>query len=328
MTKKLQAWIDEIDANARAKDPVHMSLVPKPIVHVEINDDINAFVTAIPVCFDNVSIRFDGSRNSGKRDPKKFLALFEDGQFMGGVPTSGHTPLNAPECRHVTLTKPELQERLDYLKTVNDDCVLSAGDAVNGQFEVIADKGCVLTGSLENAAGASVLAMIATSRHVTVLSGLLHAMGEAEMVSVLAHELGHYYRPHVAAGSVNYNFVYDASSWNPDKRPTRQAGTDAMVKDGSEHRASFAVLQARIKDLNENVPASALNKVEGSAFHPMTLPVLYSLIQLYSTSGIGDCLSALEAKTALSDALKKSEISDAALVPYYKQGAVSRGGRI
>ena len=305
VTTRLQSWIDELDAMVRSKDPERMAMVPKPIIHVEITDDVNAFVTAIPVCFDNVSLRFHGSQNSGTRASEKFLALFDDGHFYGGSSPEGQSPAQSRECRHTKITLAELSDRLETLNAVNTSCQLTA-KAISGassggrevdQFEVVANKGCVVTGSLENASGAGILALMATSRHVTIFSGLLATLGEAETVSVLAHELGHYYRPHISSGNGQYNFAYDASGFNPSVRPTEKSGTTQLRDSGNQSRSIFGVMQARISDLLDNIPASSLIEIEGATLHPVTYPTLHELVSMYSTSSVKSC----------EDAAKKQE---------------------
>jgi Zn-dependent protease with chaperone function len=309
VTKRLQAWIDELDSVIRTQDPERMAMVPKPTIHIEITDDVNAFVTAIPVCFDNVSLRFNGSQNSGTRASEKFLALFEDGHFYGGPSLDGQSPDQSKECRHSKISLAELRERLDTLNAVNRDCQLSAktlsgasaAEDEQAQYEVIANKGCVVTGSLENASGASVLAFMATSRHVTIFSGLIRSLGEAETVSVLAHELGHYYRPHIASGDGHYNFAYDASGFNPSARPNEKSGTSQLRDSGNKSRSIFGVMQARVSDLLENIPATALSDIEEAKLHPVSYPTLHELVSMYSTSSAASCDDAAKMQERLTN---------------------------
>jgi Zn-dependent protease with chaperone function len=319
VTKRLQKWIDELDAIVRSKDSERLTMVPKPIIHVEVTDDVNAFVTAIPVCFDNVQLRFDGSQNSGSRAPNKFLAVFDDGHFYGGSALEGQTPEQSTECRHEKLKLEELRERIATLNSVNDKCHLKVKTGSDDKFEVIANKNCVATGSLENSAGAGIFALMATSRHVTIFSGLLKVLGEAEAVSVLAHELGHYYRPHISSGTTGYNFAYDASGFNPSVRPTEKPGTQSLRQNGNQSRSSFGVMQARISDLSANVPASALFDVDGAALHPVTYPTLHTLVGLYSTSSVTVCEDAAKAQESL--ATKGVFDFDGLAIPFHKLDA-------
>jgi Zn-dependent protease with chaperone function len=293
LTKRLQAWIDELDALVRAQDPVRMAMVPKPVIHVEVVDEANAFVTAIPVCYDNVSLRFDGTKYSGIRNRSKFLAVYDDGQFYGGVASDGETPAQSKDCRHATISMAELTDRVQTLNAVHTSCRLTPRSLANGQLEVVAGQGCFVSGSLENAEGAAIFATMATSRHVTIFSGLLKQLGEAETVSVLAHELGHYYRPHISSGNAAYNFAYDLSGFNPSSRPVEKAGTADLRQAGEETRATFGVMGSRVTDLTTNVPESALQVVDGLTLHQVTLATVSELIQLYSTSSAFECETAM-----------------------------------
>ena len=295
MTKRLQAWITELDSHIRAEHPAKMAQVPSPIVHVEVTSDINAFVTAIPVCYDNVKLTFNGSQNSGARDGSQYLAIINDGVFFGGAAGVGQSPTEMPDCRHTKLTLAELNERLDFLNESHKDCKVTLKPGVDhsgNTFEVLASKNCVLTGDLENASGASVLGMMATSRHVTVFTGILGIMGEEAIIAVLAHELGHYYRPHVGSGNVHYNFAYDASGVNPDKRPVSKAGSEEVVGQVGVVNSSFMVSGSRLSNLHHNVPKAALHEVAGSEFHPTMLPVLKELMILYSSTSNLACIEA------------------------------------
>ncbi len=304
MTKRLQAWVTELDSHIRAEHPAEMAQVPSPIVHVEVTSGVNAFVTAIPVCYDNVQLTFDGSQNSGSRDGSNFVAIINDGAFYGGSAGVGQSPTEIPDCRHTTLTLAELNERLDFLNGAHKDCKVTLRPGVDhsgNTFEVLASRNCVLTGDLENRSGAAVLGMMATSRHVTVFTGILGIMGEEAIIAVLAHELGHYYRPHIGSGNVHYNFAYDASGVNPDKRPVPKAGSDAVVGQVDVVNSSFMVSGSRLSNLQANVPKAALHEVPGSEFHPTMLPVLKELMILYSSTPAPACLEASTLGASLED---------------------------
>jgi hypothetical protein len=295
MTKRLQAWITELDTHIRAEHPTEMAQVPSPIVHVEVTSDINAFVTAIPVCYDNVKLTFDGSQNSGSRDGSQNVAIINDGAFMGGASAVGQSPTEMPDCRHTKLTLAELNERLDFLNGTHKDCkvTLKPGVDLSGSaFEVLASKNCLLTGDLENTSGAAVLGMLATSRHVTVFTGILGIMSEEAIIAVLAHELGHYYRPHIGSGNVHYNFAYDASGVNPNKRPDPKAGNEDIAFQVDAVNSSYMVSGSRLSNLQHNVPKEALHAVSGSEFHPTMLPVLKELMILYSSTSNVACVEA------------------------------------
>jgi hypothetical protein len=52
MAQRLQFWLDQMDANLRAKVPDAMKNTPRPRIILRKNSDPNAWVTFMPVAFD------------------------------------------------------------------------------------------------------------------------------------------------------------------------------------------------------------------------------------------------------------------------------------
>jgi hypothetical protein len=118
---------------------------------------------------------------------------------------------------------------------------------------------------------------------------MLSLMPEEGIVSILAHELGHYYRPHISSGDVNYNFVYDASTFNPPSRAVAKEGTEEIKQFGQANRARYEIARSRFKNLLQNIPATAIVKVDGMGLHPVTFAAAAQLVTFYQTDLTTSC---------------------------------------
>ena len=95
---------------------------------------------------------------------------------------------------------------------------------------VVGDK-CEVDPALSAVAGADGLVLLQTANHVTVHSGIVTIMSESAFVSVLAHELGHYYRSHPTANDDAYGYFYTQQSKNVAKKPSPESQLEQLGKD-------------------------------------------------------------------------------------------------
>jgi hypothetical protein len=179
---RLQAWADRIDTIvvARAREQSVPHLAPHPIVHVVKGGGINAWAAGA---------LFATGASFG-REPG-FVYLSTAGLWMADEMAAIGASLNGRPAAW-----PSNRTLLDAWSAASPTCDLSEA----GPDQLISER-CV-------AHGTAVLA--AQTPHVYMTSDLLSRVDETAALSVLAHELGHYYRAHASSLTVGqYDFWYD-----------------------------------------------------------------------------------------------------------------------
>ncbi len=192
---RAQYWLDKIDAMLRDahKD---MKNIPKPEAVVIDSKDVNAFVASVPICID---LSFKG--NSGK-DVK--AVAFRRNEMKIEEFTK--------ECMPSNMDAKDQKEFLTWWVKSFDGCDLK----VDNSGVTAAGAGCEKYGAIGSA---SQIVLFQTSSKVGFFSDIFSRMTEGEFVSVIAHELGHYYKSHISSASHDYNFFYTMNANHPAGRP-------------------------------------------------------------------------------------------------------------
>lgn len=197
MAKRLQLWVDRMDAALRQKLPDAMRGTPKPRVILRKSDDTNAWVTRIPVAW-NVKARAtrpapaDGEAPAASPAP---LFLIEN---------NGN--ISPPGSMGVLWRAHDAEALRQFVKFHNDGfskCRLSLEEDT-----VVFGEGCSASGAFESDQ-AEAVGLYTMSKWVTVTTGFVAQMGSEERVlATIAHELGHYYRAHGAQPVDLLNYFY------------------------------------------------------------------------------------------------------------------------
>ncbi|WP_176736636.1 M48 family metalloprotease [Oligoflexus tunisiensis] len=200
--QKLQGWLDRMDAALRARYPDQLRWAPKPQAKVLNQPEVNAMVSAVPACLD-FALRFEGS--SGPAANSVLLdRRVRDMKVFGDF------------CIETDLTHDQQKSLLSWWLQPYRGCTIRFEEQT-----VIAEKGCdfYLAAGPGSIGSASKLMVAQTSSIVWVNSGLLQQLDEHEVVSVLAHELSHYYMSHGNADPGLYYFFYQLGPHNSQQKP-------------------------------------------------------------------------------------------------------------
>ena len=214
LTKRAQYWLDKIDDTLRTAHPDALVNVPKPRAKVVSSEVTNAFVAPVPVCYDT-GMRLN---DDGEGAVAALVVNMNDGSLE-----------SFPEVSSIGCVQPKSQDDLTaFFKAFNargGDCQFELTGSV-----VAAGKACKRDADLERVTSAERVVLLQTSNHVTVFTPIIQMMPEADFVSVVAHELGHYYRSHGTAPEQDYGFFYKLDAANPDRRPTPEAAAEPIGK--------------------------------------------------------------------------------------------------
>jgi hypothetical protein len=207
LSRRMAFWVDTLDAALRAQLPKEFSGVPSPKVILGADPFPNAFCRGIPVRW-AIPARAD------------YAEYAQPGQ----IPTFFLMPTGAVmDLRFTgmgTLDRPATAESIaQYVSAFNRDsasCKLSGRDgSIRFDVDCYTETLPVLS--------ATSFAFIATSRFITLSVGLLATLSEEEVVAVLAHELGHYYRGHNTLASDRLNYFYELGDASNGDVPTPAA---------------------------------------------------------------------------------------------------------
>jgi hypothetical protein len=249
LTKRLQFWADAIDARVRAASPISSAAAPKPRPRVLASDRLNAWVASLPRCIHaKTSITFGEAGADAERFPITVLEPNRVGPLTSGP--RGDFPVGtvtAGTCYETPLSS-SAAEYARWLEESGAPCKVSFA---SGTLRVTGGEGCTRAGG---AAASKEAAQFAASSVIAFTSKLVAGFSEAEMVAVLAHELGHYYRSHATSGW-KYDYFY-VQEENP--RPGRPvpvedsarllAVREAIAKEkasAAQKEAFYAELKAR-----------------------------------------------------------------------------------
>ncbi len=204
---RLQAWVDKLDQNLR--DMPGFSNVPAPKVVIKQDESPNAFVTPVPTCLD-VPVYVEGSGDAEETVPGvAFLSPY------GGV---SYIP-DLSSCVHRSLAEEEVPAFLDWLNKDTSLCQMTYEKEKAAFF--VAEGDCKIHPSLSIIGKVSTLGYLSSSNQVIVHSSLIEKFEEEPLVTVLAHELAHYYRAHAASKmeEPEFDFFYSMGEKNKDHRP-------------------------------------------------------------------------------------------------------------
>jgi Zn-dependent protease with chaperone function len=226
LTTRLQAWANAIHAvvSVDVKSATGKDLVtPRPIVVIVPAKQANGWVSGIPACLtDKADLSSLGLKSRLPRTAA--LAFLEYGKVREAYRIFGGPP---PRCVDPKNWPPSKAPFLKFFESLGAQCKVSnlgAGIAVNG-------TGCELVEPSTGPTEASQLTMYVPSPfiHITTAAVALAETEEA-IASVIAHELGHYYRSHaVAELAMNkFNYWYQQTAIPKPQTPAPLADSAAL----------------------------------------------------------------------------------------------------
>lgn len=237
LSKRVDFWIQKIDSVLRKKYPDQLKMVPVPYGVVVKNDNPrspgNAWISPVIQCFPQGTAIAD----SAKYEPVNNFTV--RGGEVSTVPNCFFQP------------KPDSDKLNEIIQFVNKkngpECLLA-----KKANSVEIGKGCRPRG-LEKAGPANHLGVYSTGNFVSVSADFLtHFPNEHEFVSILAHELAHYYKSHSTILDTEYNYYYFQNEKSNLVKPPRSDEAEKLAK------TVTATKWTSLRDMEGQVYASEL----------------------------------------------------------------------
>lgn len=200
-----QHWIDGIDARLRRDFPDDLAATPRPKVALIRTANPNAFISSDFGCVAYPTRATDSGLNSLSGNEPGIIFMSDFGPIV--YPLSDLAPLKI-SCD--SGSSEMIEGYLDYFNSKSKTgCVFEkSAKSANGAADV---SGCELvSGNPEKEVDHIVgLLMARVNPFVNLNLGLFDLIeDEQAYISILAHELGHYYRSHSNAVDSEYNYTY------------------------------------------------------------------------------------------------------------------------
>lgn len=260
MAQRLQAWSDAIHQRVIAVDP-KLASAPKPLIKLIRSNEKNGYVFAASVCGDTPVTVLPRNANAVGLPP-----TITNQRFKTGVAGSEDDCLKVHKSIH--------DQKLFLEWSLRDQKGCSV--AIKDNSLVLSSECALLANDLpflyKGYAGSS------TAQIVTLYSGLVKDIPEDEVVGILAHELGHFYRAHAATNdtSPEYRYFYRSEQDNPKSKPVAVAEGDPLLE---------MVKEIEIYKYIDSA------KIEGQKIHSIFYSMFYniSMNNGFETSGcLGD----------------------------------------
>lgn len=220
LTVRAQHWLDIFDANYRSRHANEMAGIPHPRARVVKTSNVNAFVSSVFSCFVGpVSIQ-------GRETVENAEAAFLDFGSGGAIALTAdqvEQELGDLPCRAWNGKFTEAATMASAFNRQNPTCEMR----VTGRGETITRIDFI--GQCGSQAQANRLIVNQVSDIVHFFTGIFSEFTEEQFSSVVAHELGHYYRSHGMEPNSAFNYFYRLSEQNPDHRPERDPAFDSMI---------------------------------------------------------------------------------------------------
>jgi len=277
LTARSRFWADKMDVLMRAKYPqLDEANVPKPRIFVAADRDANAQSVSLPVCLDNVSISW-GGQNTDRQLMEPLAFLSADGRVdtTKVVMPSGVLVDASEICSHQEIPASELNFLVGEILNKNyDQCSYSVNDKGNQNFEILANDQCQISEIIAKSHGANKVMIALTSDQIILNTGLFVGMqSEAEVVGVIAHELGHFYFGHSFTPDVNYFQTYFLTApFLPV--PLQDKNLKSFGEDLRKTMLKMDLLASQVEYLTTQIPEGILAEVPGQKYHTGVLQLI------------------------------------------------------
>lgn len=273
LTVWTQRWVDRIDAKLRADHAAILVNTPKPIAKVIKQSSANAFVAPVPVCY-NIKVKLKNGTPVPSNTADNVYLDASNGEF-----SSWPAQYNCIAGSNVTS---EIKSFVANYNAASSGCkfTLDNSNTLEGNSQ------CGRSDDIGSIVVAKNLVLLQTANYVTVHTGIFALMSEEALISVIAHELGHYYRAHVAGAMSEFDFFYTMARNNISVRPKAELDKKQM---GDNAIAASTLLNG--SDANTNISGqnirpelymaigTAITKVCASASCPAACKTADTLIK-------------------------------------------------
>lgn len=229
LSQRLQYWIDQMHAEVLKLKPQLKNVVPKPSILVLPDRIPNAFVTGIPVCLDapvDFSTLAGPTIPSGTATEVNEVVLEFDRVQSPYIDIMSFRPKN---CIDAPLGK-NVAAFVSYFNRSQSVCRLE----YKGGKILVTGTACgrdVVATTAKKASFTPSASLIVVS---TPMFNLVKT--EPQLVSIIAHELGHYYRAHGVLSQIkgNYDYFFVEEATRAPHKPTAVADTVSLQQQASE----------------------------------------------------------------------------------------------
>lgn len=271
---RLQGWADRLDQALRRRYPGQLDHIPSPKLRILQSEEMNAYVTWLPVCFDNVVVRMgsDVAPVAGHA-----------ASYFWGVIGEPKAPDGTLLCRHSQATAADVLAHVNNVNNTDRRCKLAFTRSSETTFEIQPGAGCLVDPDLAKLGAVAAFAALPTSDNITFLTGLLRGFNEGESVAALYHELGHYYRGHLTGPAGRYDYLYHLAGHNPATAPLE--ADDLAAANAALHQAQRASqnLRLQVAAARQQVPRRIFAPVAPEQqYHTAMFKPVWSLVARFA----------------------------------------------
>lgn len=231
VTKRIQAWVDELDRAFRESASQHGRhiLAPKPTVIIENDPIVNAGVRFVTACLET-PIRVEKFSANGPQQPerKKLVVQWYDASLY-------------------TESFPKCQPRLGWGANYSIVPIDLSKETLVGVFErlgriipgcnykwdnktIVLARSCLRNKFNDQDEFDGLVVPLAMDWFI-VKKGLLQSLNEEQIVWVLSHELAHYYLAHGLTQNKDYGFLYEIEKQIGPGRPKLASSQQSLMQE-------------------------------------------------------------------------------------------------
>jgi hypothetical protein len=210
--QRLDQWVRTLDSELRLRFPEKLAPVPTPVTQVVMSPVPNAFVAPVQVCYD-IPVFTDVS-GAEQEDPTvtDSALLLSSGILL--------PPMRNSQCLPKKASDGFVSRYVKSFNKNSNKCQLKAVATADGEKGIALGSGCSIHPRLLLVDKIKKLTVLPTAGLVNIISGIIPMLTEQEMIAVIAHELGHYYKVHVDHGvESTYDFFYTLQKENASHKP-------------------------------------------------------------------------------------------------------------
>jgi hypothetical protein len=214
--QRLDRWVRAIDSELRNRFPEKLEPVPTPTTQVVMSPVPNAFVAPVQVCYDiPVFTDVSGAEQENPTVIESAL-LLSSGVLL--------PPRRNSQCLPKKASNGFISQYVKSFNKANNKCQLQAIATADGEKGIALGSSCSIHPHLMAVDKIKKLMVLPTAGLVNIISGIIPMLTEEEMIAVIAHELGHYYKVHVDHGiESTYDFFYTLQKENAPYKPRPEA---------------------------------------------------------------------------------------------------------
>lgn len=242
VVERIQSWVNLFHELLSHDDPFVEKYIPKPLVELIDHNSANAFVGSVPLCLDIDIILPDSSRSISTGRAFSNIAYHAGEDRLIGFQS---------DCIPTTIEK--FKGFLNSLNEKSEHCRMT----LTQENQLMVGEGCSLDETIAKFSEAKRFTFFSVLNRMHIYTGLVKNYSEKSFVTILAHELAHYYRAHGTSFKGDFNYFYHEDAYDHLTKP---------VKD-----QSFELLfdQLKIASDSFHVQKSILPESPDFIFHPI-----------------------------------------------------------